>query len=131
MKHQLTLLLFLLLQVSAFSQKSGYDKAMMKLEMENYDGALADLDKVIEADPSNAEAFFKRGYCHAMLQDHKAALVDFDRAISMKGDNGEWFLERGIAKLNLRDFEGACNDWKMSEQLGLDAAKDYVSEYCP
>src|SRR5687767_10275131 len=98
MKHQFLLLLFFLsIHYWAFSQKTTYEKALQKMELENYEGALAELNKVIQADSSNAEAFFKRGFCHAMLREHKDALIDFNRAIFMEAGKAEWFLERGIA----------------------------------
>lgn len=135
MKHQLTLLLFMLLQFAAYSQKGGertaMDKALQKIELENYAGAIADLNKIIQADSMNAEAIFKRGYCHAMERDHKAALIDFNRAIFMNANESNWFSERGIAKMNLRDMEGACKDWKIAAKMGSPGAEDLISEYCP
>lgn len=131
MKHPLILLFFVFAQFTVFSQKTLYDKALQKIELENYSGAIVDLNKLIQNDSANAEAVFKRGFCYAMQQDHKQALIDFNRAIFMDATHSNWFSERGIAKLNLRDMEGACKDWKIAAQLGSPAAGDLISEYCP
>src|SRR5688572_9655885 len=128
MKHPILLLLFFGLQFTAFSQKNAYDKALQKIELENYAGAIADLDKIIQTDSMNAEAIFKRGYCHAMERDHKAALIDFNRAIFMNANESNWFSERGIAKMNLRDMEGACRDWKIAAKMGSPGATDLLDE---
>lgn len=131
MKHQLFLLILLFLQFTAFAQTTPYEKALQKIELEDYNGAITILTKVIATDSTNAEAFFKRGFCHALLQEHKEALIDFNRAIFMNANESNWYSERGIAKLNLRDFDGACKDWKTAAKMGSTAANDLISEYCP
>jgi len=133
MKHLLIVAALIFFQQSVFSQKTStpYDKALQKIEQENYEGAITDLNRIIQADSSNATAIFKRGYCYALLRDHKAALIDFNRAIFMNAGEGEWFSERGIAKLNLRDMEGACQDWKTASKMGFSAVNDLIDEYCP
>lgn len=134
MKYSFPVFVFLFAQFCAFSQsssKTAMDKALQKIEMENYTGAINDLNKVIQTDSLNATAFFKRGYCHAMLQEHKDALIDFNRAIFMNANEGEWYSERGIAKMNLRDMEGSCKDWKIASKMGFTPANDLIDEYCP
>lgn len=131
MKHSFILLMLVLLEFTAFSQTAAYDKALQKIELEDYQGAISILSKMLESDSTQAEIFFKRGFCYAMQRDHKEALIDFNRAIFMNANESNWFSERGIAKLNLRDFDGACKDWKIAAKMGSTAANDLISEYCP
>lgn len=125
----------LLLTFSAFSQKkaekSWYEKALMKIENENYQGALADLDKAIEAEPGNADAFFKRGFIKAQQLDHRGALQDFNKAIELNPRQAAYYAERGVARLNLNDRDGACDDLKKAAGMGEQSAKELAYEYCP
>jgi len=128
-------MLFMELFISfAFGQKrekSYYEKALAKIEAEDYEGAIADLDKAIEADSSDFDAFFKRGYVKALLLNHADALPDFTRAIQLHPDEPQYYSERGIAKLHLQDNTGACEDLKKAASMGFEPAKELAYEYCP
>ena len=120
---------------SAFAQKKSdkgsYEKALKKIEFENYEGALADLDDAVKFDSLNSNAYFKRGFVEAMLLKHEEALSDFDRAISLNPGEAQYYSERGVAKLNLNDREGACEDWKKAASMGFAPATELAYEYCP
>lgn len=106
------------------------DKALQKIERENYEGALADLTSHLETDSLNAFAYYKRGFAHAMLMRHQNALDDFNRAISLQPGNAQFYSERGIAKLNLKDKDGACLDWEKAGEMKFEPARDLFNEYC-
>lgn len=134
MKHLLLFLWIFLLTFSAFAQKkekSAYEQALKKIEFEDYEGALEDLDHAIQTDSLNDGAFYRRGFVNAMLLKHKEALSDFDRAIELNPKEPDYYSERGVAKLNLDNKEGACGDWKKAASLGSEVAKELSDEYCP
>jgi tetratricopeptide (TPR) repeat protein len=133
-KHLLIFPAVFLLTFSAFAQKKqkdSYDQALKKIEFEDYEGALEDLDKAVESDSLNAVVFYKRGYVNAMLLKHQEALTDFDRAIQLSPGEAEYYSERGVAKLNLDDKSGACQDWKKAASMGSEVARELAYEYCP
>jgi len=128
------LLFFLFFQLSTFAQKKSgrtdFEKALAKIENENYEGAIADLSKIIESDSLNAEAWFKRGFARAMLMDKEGALDDFNKAISLNSTDPEYFTERGIARKNAGDTDGACEDWNIAAGMDFAPAKELFNDYC-
>ncbi|HXH19756.1 MAG TPA: tetratricopeptide repeat protein [Chitinophagales bacterium] len=134
MKHLYVTALMILLTFPALAQKkaekSYYEKALSEIESENYEGAIADLNKAIAADSLHDAAYFKRGFVKAMLLDHQGALDDFNRAIKINPDDAQYYSERGVAKMHLKDREGACADWKKASSMGFQPAEELAYEYC-
>jgi len=133
-KHLLILLPIFLLTFSASAQKrekGAYEQALKKIEFEDYEGALEDLNNAIDSDSLNDAAFYRRGFVNAMLLNHQEALSDFDSAIKLNPNEAEYYSERGVAKLNLDDKDGACVDWKKAASMGNEVAKELAYEYCP
>lgn len=135
MKHFVAVFFISLLTSFAFGQKKSekgyYEQALRKMEMENFEGALADLDNAIRADSTHADAFFQRGFINALLLHHQKALADFDKAILLNPSRAQYYSERGIARLNLNDKEGGCADLKKAASMGDEAAKEMAHENCP
>ena len=135
MKHFFIIMVMFLLTFCAYAQKkaekSPYDKALTKIENENFEGAIADLNKAIETDPLHHAAYYKRGLVKALMLDHEGALADFDHAIEINPRESQYFSERGIARMNLGDREGACAGWKRASSMGSEPAKELAYEYCP
>ncbi len=134
MKHLFVFLPIFLLTLSALAQKkekSAYERALKKIEFEDYEGALEDLGNAIESDSLDDEAFYRRGFVNAMLLKHQEALSDFDKAIKLNPKEPDYYSERGVAKLNLDNRKGACDDWKKAASMGSEVAKELADEYCP
>jgi tetratricopeptide (TPR) repeat protein len=80
----------------------------------DYDGELADFDKVIEINPKYAEAYFKRGLARVPAKgakgDFDGAIADFDKAIVINPKYAEAYYVRALAKYLKGDYDGAIAD---------------------
>jgi outer membrane protein OmpA-like peptidoglycan-associated protein len=77
--------LFILLSVSAYSQdtKSLYKEGNHLFKLEHYRKALPFLEKVVEAEPNNADALFKTGVCYLHRYSKEKALSYITKAYSI------------------------------------------------
>lgn len=57
-------------------------RAHVKIDLNDFRGAISDLDRAIELDPNMSGAYGRRGYCYCILKDYKRALVDLNKAIA-------------------------------------------------
>ena len=66
---------------AAASQSSGDFNAAMRLyKQKRYNEAIAEFQKVVDADPGNAAAHYMMGYAHYVLDHHSEALAAFAKA---------------------------------------------------
>ena len=64
---------------------------------QSLDQALAQLNKVLSADPKNAEAYHERGCIHFKLGNFAASVRDFDKYIELKPERKAGHWQRGIS----------------------------------
>ena len=77
-----------------------------------YDKAAADLDRVLEADPSRVEALIYRAAANRALDRLDPALDDITQALKLAPDSVPALLERGNIRALRGDAEGARLDWE-------------------
>jgi len=65
--------------------------------MRKYDEAIADLDKILGADPNNLDAIVSRGYARKQLKDTSGAKADFEKALALSPNHG--FASRMLQSL--------------------------------
>jgi clan AA aspartic protease (TIGR02281 family) len=77
-----------------------------------YDEAIADFTKMIEILPTNAYAYYKRGWCYELKGDDKAAMENYNAGIDVDNDfayiylmRGELYRKQGQTDLANADFE--------------------------
>ncbi len=87
-------------------------------------GALADLELSVKADPNNSRAYFYRGLLkYQKLEDHQGAVKDFDRSIALNAKYAAPYTFRGVIKFEkLSDPKGAVADFNKS----LAIEEDYL-----
>lgn len=76
-----------------------------------FDKAVADLDRVLQANPARVDALVYRGSAYRALGRLDAALADLDRALSLAPDSAAALLERGNLLSLQGDLAGAQRDW--------------------
>jgi tetratricopeptide (TPR) repeat protein len=77
-----------------------------------YDKAVADLDRVLTADPSRVEALIYRAAAHRALERLDPALDDISQALTLAPGSVPALLERGNIRSLRGDQEGARLDWE-------------------
>ena len=87
---------------------------MLKDALGSYRGSVEELDRIIDQEPNNADAYYDRANARNCRGDRAGAIADYSRAIELGLRPRETFLafgNRGIAKADLDDIEGALEDF--------------------
>ena len=103
---------------NAPSQPSEYRKAVKAIKKEEYTQAIELLQKVVDKNPKNANAWTYMGYSLRNLEKYDEALVAYEKALQIKPKHkgaleylGELYLQTGQlekAKVTLKKLDDAC-----------------------
>ena len=95
--------------------RSGFERGLMlKDALGGYRGSVEELDRIIDKDPENAEAYYDRANVRNSTGDRTGAIGDYTKAIELGLRPRERYLacgNRGMAKADLEDVEGAIEDF--------------------
>jgi len=61
----------------------------------NYEAAIVDFDKVIEMDPADCFAYYRKGWCYELMGNNEKALECYDAGIDVEKDYAYIYLNRG------------------------------------
>lgn len=75
-------------------------KGMIKVQLEDYRGAIVDLNEALEMAPYLYESFRLRGVSKVFLGRYEEGIVDLNKAIELKPNYAAGYLARGTAKIN-------------------------------
>jgi tetratricopeptide (TPR) repeat protein len=82
----------------------------IKRNLEDYVGALEDLDKANVLEPNNAFTLMIRGDVKRNLEDYVGALEDLDKVDVLEPNNASTLRIRRDVKRNLEEYVGAFED---------------------
>ena len=122
-------LMLAVLVVSAGAQmnKSEYGrKAAEKLAQGDREGAIAILDKAIEARKDLNELYALRAHLRMSVGDLDGAIADFTEAIKITPHNASLYEQRAEFRKFKRDHAGALQDYDAAIANGLKSEKVYV-----
>ena len=101
--------------------------AAQKYRQRDYRGALAEYDRAIQLNPSNAAAYNYRGVLKEKIQDIQGGLADYNRAIQLDANYAQAYSNRGNLKLDkLQDAQGAMADYDLAIELNPKYAPAYT-----
>jgi len=89
-----------------------------KFNLQDYRGAIEDLNKAIEINPLFVDAYGKRGAAKTILKDYRGALSDYTKAIEINPQDALAYYTRGLLKLKLDQKDSACLDLSKADELG-------------
>ncbi len=124
----LILLFFLVLATSCLSQTTNefFNRGKAKIKSGDSKGAMIDINKAIELNPNNSEAYYIRGNLKSFsLWDFQSAILDYNKALSIKPTYVDAYYQRGFAKSILKDNQGAFSDFNKAIKLN----PNYVDAY--
>ncbi|MEH2196240.1 MAG: tetratricopeptide repeat protein [Nostoc sp.] len=107
------------------AQKQLYQEGVNKYNAGNYEGAVEDLNQVIELDPKNALAYNKRGDAYYRLGDYEQAQADSSKAIVLNPQDGNAYFDRGFAFSELGKYKEAIADYTQAIKLNSQDAYAY------
>ena len=113
-------------QSQSISAETYFIRGYEKVELGDYNGAIADYTQAIRLKPDDAGAYYNRGIAKAGLGQHFAAIADYDTAIRLKPDDAIAYVGRGIAKDRLGQHFAAIADYDTAIRLKPDDAIAYV-----
>ena len=79
--------------------------------------ALEELTAAIETNPSDAEAYYRRGVAYGQLVEPLAAIRDFNQVIRFDPGNSEAYYNRGLSYIHLREHLAAVEDFTETIRL--------------
>ncbi len=97
-----------------------YNSGMAKLELKQYNDAIADFDEAIQLKPDDTVYYLWRGIAKLELKQYNDAIADFDETIQLKLVNTIVYRARGFVKYKLGQYESAIADFDEAIQLKPD-----------
>jgi tetratricopeptide (TPR) repeat protein len=99
-------------------------RAVIFTEKRNFDGAIADLDKLLALDPRSPNVYGLRGNCKLQKGDLDGSIADFDKAIELDPSVNN-YGQRGAANLLKGNFDKAIADLDVAIGKSSDPVKLY------
>lgn len=91
-----------------------YNQGMEKTQVGDYQGAIADFDRVIAINPQYVEAYCHRGMAHWDLGNYAKAIADFNLAIKIFPHHADAYNRRGVALAQQGNFNQALADFNQA-----------------
>ena len=85
-------------------------RAIAKLQLSDYQGALLDCNAAIERNPFQPGAYYTRGYIYRQLGDNQKAEADFSEALIYAPENRTYLLLRADTRAALKHYDEAQAD---------------------
>jgi len=96
----------------------GYiERAIVKTELNDFAGALADLDKAYQIHPFRTAVHVNRGYTRFLMGDYAGALQNYNQALQIDPQNSKAYLGRARIKQVMHDLDAALSDFNTSLSL--------------
>lgn len=93
--------------------QSGIDKHIKQ----DFQGAIAEYSKAIEAEKANKEAYFNRGTCELALKNDESALHDFSKTIELDPTFQKAYYSRATAYVRQEKYTDALPDLDKTIEL--------------
>lgn len=131
-KNVLFLIIVLVIPCLSIGQnvKMYLDSGNYYLKNKRYENAISVLNKCIDEDPDEMEAYAFRAFAYYHLEQYKTAMDDCNRALGFHEGYAEMYNLRGLCKDQLGNRQGACNDWQMSYLYGFSDSMRLIKELC-
>jgi tetratricopeptide (TPR) repeat protein len=91
------------------------------------DGALADFDRAVKANPKDDAPYYNRAQAKRLKKDTAGAIADYNRAIELGSTNPAAYNNRGNARAENNDRDGAIADYTRAIELKPDYARAYYN----
>jgi tetratricopeptide (TPR) repeat protein len=93
------------------------NRALLRAELGDRTGAMADLNAAIRIEPNNAIVFNRRANLKSQMGDKPGALADYDQAIQLDPNYAAAYYNRAVDRANAGDKPGAMADFRKASAL--------------
>jgi len=126
MRRNVIVLALLLLSPFTFGQNvvKYVNDGILKCKIKDYSSAISVLNKAINIDQDNSEAYYFRGVAKFEIGDYRSAISDFSKALDLNPNKLEAYYDRGIAKNRIGDYLGARNDFNKAKEINPSSSVD-------
>jgi tetratricopeptide (TPR) repeat protein len=102
-----------------------YQQGLTKAQAQDFSGAIADFDQVLQVAPDFALAYYQRGLAHFRLDQLQEAIADYNNALRLDTQTPTIYYARGLAYLTTGALDLAVEDAKQAILLKADYAAAY------
>jgi tetratricopeptide (TPR) repeat protein len=92
----------------------------------DYQGALLEYDRAIEANPRYADAYIGRGFANYKLGERSPALTDFNTAIALNPKLARAYVNRANMRLESKDWKYAIMDYNKAIEIDVNYVDAYI-----
>lgn len=85
-------------------------RAIAKIQLQDYTGALSDCNASLERNPFQPGAFYTRGFVHRQLRNFALAEQDFSQALTFAPENKTYLMLRADVRSEQQHFDEAMQD---------------------
>ncbi|MEM7443972.1 MAG: tetratricopeptide repeat protein [Pseudomonadota bacterium] len=93
------------------------NRGVAYFELERYQDALGDFDRLVELTPTLASSYVSRGRAYSRLEERRRAIEDFDQAIALDPYDASAYFNRGHTLSRLEEYEVAIADLDRAIEL--------------
>lgn len=115
------------LNIDSIAPYAFYNRALAKIQIEDFEGCVKDLNKAIQLEPKTKTYHLKRAGIFTKLQDYESAIFDWDELIALDARNATYYFERAIAKEKARGKAEACADYLIAKNLGYKVSEKLMA----
>lgn len=87
---------------------------------------MLDYSKVIEIEPRNLEAYFRRGRANYWKGKYTQAILDLSKAIEMDPSNAEAHFWRSKSYYFTKEYDKELEDLNKAQSLGYKVDQEYL-----
>ena len=103
------------------------NRGIEKAKNGDLDGALADFDRAVKANPKDDAPYYNRAQAKRLKKDTTGAIADYTKAIDLGSQNPAAYNNRGNARAENNDRDGAIADYTRAIELKPDYARAYYN----
>ena len=85
-------------------------RAIAKIQLEDYQGALRDCNAAIERNPFSPGCYYARGYIYRQLNELEKAEEDYTQALIFSPENHTYLLLRADTRAQRKQYKAALDD---------------------
>jgi tetratricopeptide (TPR) repeat protein len=104
-----------------------FNRALLRYNNKNINGALSDLEKVLKEEPGNALTLYNRALIRSNIGDFDNALSDYDKVLEINPNNVLAYYNRASLFTQQGRWRDAMDDYSKAINLYPDFANAYMN----